>query len=198
MRRRTFELSTMGGLVRTGLALGALSCALLMAVRLGQALWTRGPLPETAAEPPPPELLSRHLEFPVRGVSAAALVDSFQDARSGDRTHHALDIMAPRGTPVVAVDDGVVVKLHQSAAGGISVYQFDGPGQYGYYYAHLDRYADGLQEGQPVRRGDLLGYVGSTGNAPESAPHLHFAVFRVQDRARWWGGQPLNPFPLWR
>jgi murein DD-endopeptidase MepM/ murein hydrolase activator NlpD len=90
------------------------------------------------------------------------------------------------------------VKLHRSGAGGIAVYQFDQKGEYGYYYAHLHGYAPGLKEGLAVRRGDVLGYVGTTGNAPESAPHLHFAVFRVEDPARWWGGTPVNPYPLWR
>jgi peptidoglycan LD-endopeptidase LytH len=201
MKRRRFDVDTVGGLVRTGLALGALSCAVLVAVRVGGALagrWGRVPAAQAPAEPPPPELLARRLEFPVRGVSPAAVVDSFRDPRSGDRLHQALDVMAPRGTPVVAVDDGAVVKLHRGGAGGIAVYQFDREAEYGYYYAHLDAYAAGLQEGQAVRRGDVLGYVGTTGNAPESAPHLHFAVFRVEDRARWWGGRPVNPFPLWR
>jgi peptidoglycan LD-endopeptidase LytH len=199
MRRRVFELDTVGGLVRTGLALGALSCAALMAVRVG-ALLVRGDRPAVVgtAETPPADLLARQLEFPVRGVSPNAVTDSFRDPRSGDRIHHAMDVMAPRGTPVVAVDDGIVVKLHQSGTGGIAVYQFDLQGQYGYYYAHLHAYADGLREGQAVRRGDVLGYVGTTGNAPENAPHLHFAVFRVPEGGRWWGGEPVNPFPLWR
>ena len=122
----------------------------------------------------------------------------FTDARGATRVHDAMDIMAPRGTAVVAVDGGTVSRLGNSGAGGITVYQLDEAGRYGYYYAHLDRLAAGLAEGQAVRRGDVLGYVGTTGNAPASAPHLHFAIYVVADGQTRWGGRPVNPYPLWR
>ena len=99
---------------------------------------------------------------------------------------------------VLAVEDGRIVRLHHGGAGGITVYQLDGSGRYGYYYAHLERYADGLAEGQKVTRGDVLGYVGTTGNAPPNAPHLHFAIYEVADPKRPWRGRPIDPFPLWR
>ncbi len=154
--------------------------------------------PETATMHPPPELLARDLAFPVRGIEPASIADSFTDARGATRVHNAMDIMAPRGTAVVAVDTGTVSRLGKSGAGGITVYQLDEAGRYGYYYAHLDRLAAGLAEGQGVRRGDVLGYVGTTGNAPASAPHLHFAIYVVADGQARWGGRPVNPYPLWR
>ena len=132
--------------------------------------------------------------FPVPGFEHA-LRDNFEDAR-GKRRHNALDIMAPRGTPVVAVDDGRVAKLFRSPAGGLSLYQHDRDESRVFYYAHLDSYAKGLAEGMPVKRGDLLGFVGSTGNAPEHAPHLHFAVFVLGADKRWWKGEAVNPYPM--
>jgi murein DD-endopeptidase MepM/ murein hydrolase activator NlpD len=124
------------------------------------------------------------------------LRDDFADPRAG-RAHEALDILAPRGSAVVAVDEGVVQKLFESVRGGLSVYQFDPAGAYCYYYAHLDRYADGLHEGQTLRRGDVIGYVGTTGNAPPDTPHLHFAIFKLEPEKQWWKGAALNPYPLW-
>ena len=104
--------------------------------------------------------------------------------------------MAPTGTPVVAVADGKVAKLFHSKPGGLTVYQFDPTGQFAYYYAHLDRYADGIAEGMEVKRGTLIGYVGVTGNSDPNAPHLHFAVVALTPEKQWWKGTPLNPFPL--
>jgi peptidoglycan LD-endopeptidase LytH len=104
--------------------------------------------------------------------------------------------MAPRGTEVLAVDAGSIAKLFTSQAGGLTVYQFDPTQTFSYYYAHLDRYAPGLAEHQAVRRGELLGYVGSTGNASEEAPHLHFAIARLDTDRSWWKGDPINPYPL--
>ena len=142
---------------------------------------------------PPQELL-----MPVEGVEPDALRDDFSDARSGNRSHEAIDILAPRNTPVVAVADGKVAKLWQSVPGGITIYQFDASGSYCYYYAHLERYAPGLAEGASLRRGEVIGYVGTSGNAPRDTPHLHFAVYRLTPDRRWWEGEPLNPFPLLR
>lgn len=106
--------------------------------------------------------------------------------------------MASTGTPVVAVDDGVIVKLFDSVPGGLTVYQFDAAGELAYYYAHLDRYAANLKEGQEVARGQLIGYVGATGNADPVAPHLHFAVFLLGPEKQWWKGTPINPYPLFQ
>ena len=127
---------------------------------------------------------------------AADVRDTYADQRGGGaRVHEALDLMAPRGTPVLAVDDGRIAKLFLSQPGGITIYQFDRCDQWAYYYAHLDGYAPGLAEGQSVRKGQLLGYVGSTGNASADAPHLHFGIFRLDAHKRWWTGVPVNPFP---
>ena len=104
--------------------------------------------------------------------------------------------MAPRHTPVRAVEDGVIQKLFASDAGGLTIYQFEPSGMFTYYYAHLDRYAAGLREGQQVRRGEVIGYVGSTGNASPNAPHLHFAIFRLTPERQWWKGEPINPYPV--
>ena len=142
-------------------------------------------------------LAARALVVPVEGVTPAALVDTFEQGRPGHR-HEAIDIAAPRGSRVVAVDDGSVVKLFTSVPGGLTVYQFDPQENLAYYYAHLDRYAEGLREGMMLRRGDLIGYVGSTGNAAPDAPHLHFAVFRLGPLRQWWKGEPVNPYPALR
>lgn len=136
------------------------------------------------------------LRIPVEGIAAKDLVDSFADARGQDRVHDALDIMAAEGTPVLAVADGPVVKLFDSVPGGITLYQFDEAGQVAFYYAHLQRYAEGVQEGKTLSQGDVLGYVGHTGNASPAAPHLHFAIFVLGPEKRWWEGEAINPYPL--
>jgi murein DD-endopeptidase MepM/ murein hydrolase activator NlpD len=141
-------------------------------------------------------LRERGLLVPVRGIEKKALHDTFKDSRGG-RVHQAMDIMAPRGTPVLAVDDGRVEKLFTSKQGGLTVYQFDPAGEYCYYYAHLDRYAPDVTAGRVLRKGDVIGYVGSTGNAAPEAPHLHFSIFRLGIEKRWWEGTAINPFPLW-
>jgi len=155
-----------------------------------------GIIPKTAPEAK--DLASRELTVPVQGVEPDKLVPSYHDSRSGGREHEALDILAPRGTPVVAVEDGTVAKLFTSKAGGLTVYQFD-PGQaYSYYYAHLDRYAEGLKEGAAIHRGQVLGYVGTSGNAPKDTPHLHFAIFRLTAEKHWWEGTPIDPYDILR
>lgn len=141
-------------------------------------------------------LKSRDLLVPVAGVDRRALRDDFAEHR-GSRVHEAIDIPAPRGTPVLAVDDGIVRKLFNSARGGLTVYQFDPTETYCYYYAHLDRYAEGLAEGRRVRKGEKLGEVGTTGNASPGTPHLHFTVTRLGPEKRWWEGAAINPFPAW-
>ena len=147
--------------------------------------------------PSAPELRDRRLLIPVDGVKASDLRRQFSDPRSGHR-HEALDIIAPRNTTVRAVEDGTIARLFFSKAGGITIYQFDPSGRFCYYYAHLERYADGLREGQSVSRGQVLGYVGTSGNAPKNTPHLHFAVFRLTEDKRWWEGTPLDPYDILR
>ena len=160
--------------------------------------------PEPAATVPPAPvspteageivaLRGRDLRLPVDGLDRKDLRNTFADAR-GSRTHEALDILAPRGTKVRAIEDGRVQKLFTSKAGGLTIYEFDATQTFAYYYAHLDRYEDGLREGQMVKRGDVIGYVGSTGNASPDAPHLHFAIFRLGPEKQWWKGEPINPF----
>jgi murein DD-endopeptidase MepM/ murein hydrolase activator NlpD len=155
-----------------------------------------GVIPTSAPEAK--DLAARHLTIPVEGIPADKLVRSYHDSRSGGREHEALDILAPRNTPIVAVEDGTVAKLFLSKAGGNTIYQFDPTREYAYYYAHLERYADGLKEGQPVRRGEVIGYVGTSGNAPKNTPHLHFAVFRLTAEKHWWQGTPIDPFDILR
>lgn len=156
--------------------------------------------PKPAPAPTPPAAnglpAPRGLLLPVPGVRAEQLRDTFAETRDGARPHEALDILAPRGTPVLAAADGSVAKLFTSARGGLTVYQFDPSGTWAYYYAHLDRYAPGLAEGQALRRGEVIGYVGSSGNASADAPHLHFAVFVLGPEKRWWEGTPIDPYPL--
>lgn len=148
------------------------------------------PLPETSL-PQDSGLL-----IPVLGILPRQLSDTFTHSRGAGRLHDAIDIMAPRGTPVVAVADGRIAKLFDSKPGGLTVYQFDVEEKLAYYYAHLDSYAPTLVEGQQVRRGDVIGYVGSTGNASPDGPHLHFAVFVLGPDKKWWQGTAINPYPL--
>jgi peptidoglycan LD-endopeptidase LytH len=137
----------------------------------------------------------RDLAIPVAGVDPKNIVDSFNEMRGSGR-HEATDIPAPRGTPVIAVDRGEVKKLFVSVRGGLTVYQFDAGEGYCYYYAHLDRYAEGLREGQFLKRGDRIGYVGTTGDAPADNPHLHFAIFKLGLDKHWWQGTPIDPYPI--
>jgi len=134
-----------------------------------------------------------HLGAPLEGLKLSDLRDTFNEVHNGD-PHEAIDIMASRGTPVHAVVPGTIRKLFLSKAGGITIYQFDEAEQYCYYYAHLDRYADGLHEGMRVARGDIIAYVGSTGDAAASMPHLHFAVFELGPTREWWKGKAIDPY----
>ncbi|HEY4954764.1 MAG TPA: M23 family metallopeptidase [Gemmatimonadaceae bacterium] len=157
--------------------------------------------PDTVAFAPADlaELRGHSLLIPVDGVTANKLVDSFDDARGGGgRRHEALDIMASRGTRVLSADAGRVLKLHNSAAGGLSIYVADPTQRFILLYAHLDSYRPGLTEGLTVKKGELLGFVGSTGDASPAAPHLHFAIARSDNLKDWWKGTPLNPFLIYR
>jgi murein DD-endopeptidase MepM/ murein hydrolase activator NlpD len=141
-------------------------------------------------------LRSRDLLIPVEGMTADRLHDTYNEARSGGRVHDAIDIHAPRGTPVLATTDGMIIKLHSGARGGLSIYQLDPDGRTRYYYAHLSAYEEGIHEGVPVRRGQVIGYVGDTGNAQPGDYHLHFSIAILSSRARWWTGQNVNPYPV--
>jgi peptidoglycan LD-endopeptidase LytH len=141
-------------------------------------------------------LSAKDLLVPVAGVTANQLRDSFGDSRSEGRQHQALDIMAPKDAPVLATADGTVMKLFQSAKGGITLYQSDKSGLYVYYYAHLSRYADGITEGKQVRRGEVIAYVGDTGNAGPGNYHLHFSISKPTAPGKWSSGTPINPYPL--
>ena len=152
------------------------------------------PAPAAIAGQPRPEPL---LAMPLAGIDPAKLTSTFRQTRDG-RPHEALDIMAPRGTPVMAVAAGTVAKLFTSKLGGLTVYQFDNSDTWCYYYAHLDHYQPGLMEGGVVRKGEVLGYVGSTGDASPDAPHLHFAVFRLGPEKQWWKGTAVDPLPLFK
>lgn len=136
------------------------------------------------------------LPVPVEGIRREQLHDTYNQARSEGRTHHAIDIHAPRGTPVIAVADGTIRKLHNGARGGRAIYLMDDDGTTRYYYAHLDGYAEGLHEGQRVERGEVIGYVGDTGNAQPGDYHLHFSVAILDNASRWWEGENLNPYDL--
>jgi murein DD-endopeptidase MepM/ murein hydrolase activator NlpD len=139
--------------------------------------------------PTPPDI-----GLPVDGLTTASLRDTFAEVHFG-HPHEAIDLPSPKGTPVHAVVAGAIRKLFLSKPGGNTIYQFDDKGVYCYYYAHLDRYADGLREGMRVGQGDIIGFVGSTGDADPKSPHLHFAVFELGPEKQWWKAQALNPYP---
>ena len=143
-------------------------------------------------------LRSRGLLVPVKGIATDDLDSSFHDARGSSRRHEAIDILAPRGTDVLAVEDGKIAKIFTSDAGGLTLYQFDSSETFVYYYAHLDSYAPGIKEGTLLKKGDVIGAVGTTGNAPKDTPHLHFAIAKLDADRRWWGGTALDPFLVWR
>jgi murein DD-endopeptidase MepM/ murein hydrolase activator NlpD len=140
----------------------------------------------------------RSLTLPVQGIKREDLRDTFNEMRGATRRHEALDVLAPRNTPVLAVEDGKIAKLFLSEAGGITIYHFDPTETYCYYYAHLERYADGLKEGDTVKRGQVIGYVGTTGNAPRNTPHLHFAIFKMAEDKKWWQGTAIDPYSVLR
>jgi peptidoglycan LD-endopeptidase LytH len=161
------------------------------------------PIAASAAPAIPDAALAAHvgsLYFPVAGMDSTRLDDSYDASRDGGvRRHNAIDIMAPRGAAVLAVQDGRILKLSENPKGGITVYATDLDEQFVYYYAHLDRYHPRLYAGKPLMRGDTLGYVGTTGNAPPNLPHLHFQIMRMPtDKRSYSTGAPVNPFPLLR
>jgi murein DD-endopeptidase MepM/ murein hydrolase activator NlpD len=164
-------------------------CALLLAVGALAVRAPAGGAPAVGASSSISELSP-----PIRGLALANLRDMFNELHNG-HPHDAIDIMEPRGTPVLAVVSGTIRKLFLSRPGGNTIYLFDEQQVYCYYYAHLNGYAEGLREGLPVARGDVIGFVGSSGNADASAPHLHFAVFELGPERVWWKGQAIDPYP---
>ena len=157
------------------------------------AVPTRGPLSSSETVN---YILGRGLLVPVAGVAVSQLTDTFDEGRDGGRVHRALDILAPRGTPVLAADDGRILRVRPNALGGNTVYATDPEGRVVYYYAHLDAYQPGLAEGAKIARGDVLGIVGTTGNAPKDTPHLHFQVMSMPSDGKYWDGDAINPYPL--
>jgi murein DD-endopeptidase MepM/ murein hydrolase activator NlpD len=159
------------------------------------------PLPEPRSERPassrarPYVAPGASLTIPVMGIRPEQLRDTYDDPRSG-HTHHAIDIMAPGGSPVLAAADGSILKLRTGGSGGITIYQLAPDGRTLYYYAHLQRYAAGMREGLPIQRGQVIAYVGDTGNAGAGNYHLHFSVGRLTDPRRWWESENTNPYPL--
>ena len=177
------------------LALTPLGC------RMGHAPETTarpsaGPLPTGVSRDDYEYLRRRSLLIPVANIALARIPDTYNDARDGKRVHRAVDILAPKGTPVVSTDIGYVLKLRMGGSGGITIYAVDPDERFVYYYAHLDRYRKGLAEGQRLQKGDTIGYVGTTGNAPRDTPHLHFQVTRMPPNQHWWEGVPVDPRPL--
>jgi murein DD-endopeptidase MepM/ murein hydrolase activator NlpD len=156
------------------------------------------------AAPSPPisdanlDVLRSELVIPVSGVLASELRDTFTEARGEGRIHDAIDIPAPRGTHVLSATPGRVLKLFTSKAGGLMVYAADSSDRFILMYGHLDGYAPGLVDGAALTRGQVIGFVGTTGNAPPNLPHLHFAISRSANISRWWQGTPVNPYPLLR
>jgi peptidoglycan LD-endopeptidase LytH len=187
-------------IVLTAIVSSALTSAFwLLAFNRGELQTGKAPAPPAPAASPRPALVvaPSGLAIPVVGVKAEQLVDTYTAARSGGRVHDANDIMAARGTEVVAAAPGTVEKLFFShGGGGITAYVRSPDGRWQYYYAHLDSYWPGLHEGQVVKQGDPIGRVGSTGDASPDAPHLHFAVNKMEVGQRWWQGSPVNPYPL--
>jgi murein DD-endopeptidase MepM/ murein hydrolase activator NlpD len=142
------------------------------------------------------ELRQRHLLLPLSNLRKEDLRDSFDESR-GNHHHEAIDIPAPRNTAILAVEDGSIARLWLSLPGGITIYQFDQEHKYEYYYAHLERYAEGLKEGDHMKRGQVIGYVGTSGNAPKNAPHLHFTIFKLTEQKQWWEGTAIDPYLIY-
>lgn len=154
------------------------------------------PIPASPALPTPEAAAPNQLIIPVAGVRPDQLHDTFSESRSEGRVHDAIDIPAPLGTPVLAAADGTIVKLFISERGGTTIYQLSIDSKFVYYYAHLDRYAEGLVEGHLAKQGETIAYVGNSGNAGPGNYHLHFSIAQVSDPKRYWDGVNLNPYPL--
>lgn len=179
---------------RRALAL-SLGAGLLTACASGGTRPSVAPTPEAATATDTGYLRSRGLMIPVLGVTLDRLSDTFYDRRGEERIHRAIDILAPKGTPVLAADNGTIVRVSSNTLGGLTIYAIDPLRRLVYYYAHLDRYDVIAYKGKVVAKGDVIGYVGTTGNARGGPPHLHFQVMRYRDERRYWDGEPIDPFP---
>ncbi len=162
-----------------------------------------GPAPASTQAPlsvelPPNFVGTLKLIIPVAGVKPEQLRDTFTDSRSEGRAHDAIDIMAPEGTPVLAATDGEIVRLFQSDRGGTTIYQLSPDKKLLFYYAHLQSYAAGVAVGKFARQGEVIAYVGDTGNSGTGNYHLHFSVAILADPKRYWEGHNINPYPLLR
>lgn len=139
---------------------------------------------------------SDRLMIPVAGIKRENLQDVYTQSRSGGRVHNAIDIIAPLGTPVVAAADGEIAKFFDSQLGGITIYQWSADKKYVYYYAHLQKRADNLQEKSYVKQGTVIGYVGDTGNSGAGNYHLHFSIIIPSNPKSHWDGTNINPYPI--
>lgn len=136
------------------------------------------------------------LTVPIAGVARGDLADSWGDPRdNGLRLHHGTDIMAPVGTPIIAAAPGTIEKMWESAKGGKTLYIRSPARDWTCYYAHLSDYAPGLHEGQVVTAGQLIAYVGDTGNAGAGNYHLHFGLTHTTPDQHWYEGQDVDPYP---
>lgn len=194
--RTIFPAFALIAMLAIGFALGRMDRA-APPVADAQIIGERGTRTPTRTATPvetPRERLGARLIIPVQGVVRRDLADTWGHARSEGRSHEGIDILAPQGTPVLAVADGRIVRFFNSERGGVTIYQFDRTDRFVYYYAHLSARAAGLAEGDSVRQGQVIGYVGMTGNAP--IPHLHFEIQRLGPERRWWEADSMNPYPI--
>jgi murein DD-endopeptidase MepM/ murein hydrolase activator NlpD len=204
MMRRLYALSALGALfAATGCARPVLYYPTTAAaptppprpaVAPAPAVLSAAPAPTSAPAGDAGYLASRRILLPVAGANMAKVEDTFEDGRDGDRTHHAIDILAPRGTPILSADDGKILRMSSNALGGITMYTTDPENRLVYYYAHLDHYNDAMSPGRSIVKGDTLGFVGTTGNAPKDTPHLHFQVMRWPADGKYWNGEPIDPY----
>lgn len=160
----------------------------------GSVVETPAPPADVASMNDVDYLRYRRIIVPVAGADMSKVEDTFYEARDGGRTHRAIDILAPRGTPILAADDGKILRMTSNTLGGITMYTVDPLNRLVYYYAHMDHYNDAMSPGRTIVKGDTLGFVGTTGNAPKDTPHLHFQVMRWPADGKYWNGEPIDPY----